>query len=207
MPNSQIIQQTYDRIGSAYDFFFRSLLESGRIKALEALNPPVGAHVLEIGIGTGLTLDFYPKDIKLTAFDFSFGMLKESQKKLQSRSACSCDLLQMDVQNMSFANHSFDYILAAYVITVVEDTARAVRELFRVAKPGARVVLINHLRSDSQIFGLIETIFNPIFSGIGLFTLDRDLLGILKECGAENIEVTPSNFFRLHHIISFTTPR
>lgn len=206
MPSSQSIQQTYDRFSLFYDLIFRPLLESGRQKAIETMNLPIGAKILEIGVGTGLSLDFYPEDINLTAFDYSLGMLKESKKKLESKKHCSTDLLQMDVQQMAFADDSFDYILAAYVLTVVEDTAKAVKEIFRIARPGAKIVLINHLRSNGKFWGAIEDFFNPLFAGIGLFTLDRDLLGILKECGATNIKIEPSTFLRLHHIVSFNTP-
>lgn len=206
MASSQSIQETYDRFSSTYDLIFRPLLESGRAKAIEILNPPQGAKVLEVGIGTGLSLDFYPDDISLTAFDFSMGMLKETKKKTENPRFCNTELLQMDVQNMAFADDSFDHILSAYVLTVVEDTHKAVKEIFRVARPGAKVVLINHLRSDSKILGAIEDFFHPVFSGLGLFTLDRDLVKILESNGAENIRIEPSSFLRLHHIISFTTP-
>ena len=133
-------------------------------------------------------------------------MLNESKKKLEHKPFFNANLMQMDVHNMAFADNSFDFILSAYVLTVVENPEKAVKEIFRVARPGARVVLINHLRSDNWLMGAIEDFFHPIFSGIGLFTLDRDLLGILKDCGAEDIEVEPSTFLRLHHIISFKVP-
>ncbi|MGM0599061.1 MAG: class I SAM-dependent methyltransferase [Candidatus Rifleibacteriota bacterium] len=207
MANSQSIQETYDKFSSTYDLFLRPFLESGRANAIEHLSPAADAKVLEVGIGTGLSLDYYSDDISLTAFDFSLGMLKESKKKTEScDDYCKTDLLQMDVQSMAFADNSFDYILSAYVLTVVEDTAKAVKEIFRVAKPGAKIVLINHLRSNSSILGAIEDLFHPIFSGLGLFTLDRDLVEILRDAGAQNIKIEPSNFLRLHHIISFNTP-
>ncbi len=206
MPNSQTIQHTYDKFSSLYDFCLKPFLESGRAKAIEILGPHRNAQVLEVGIGTGLSLDFYPQDIQFTAFDFSLGMLKVSHNKTMSKNYCATSLMQMDVQNMAFCDNSFDYILSAYVITVVEDTEKAVREIFRVAKPGAKVVLINHLKSQNKVWAAIEAFFHPVFSGIGLFTLDRDLLKILENSGAENIEVEPANFLRLHHIISFTVP-
>jgi phosphatidylethanolamine/phosphatidyl-N-methylethanolamine N-methyltransferase len=207
LPSSPVIQQTYDKFSSTYDFVLKPFLESGRAKAIEKMNLAHNASVLEVGIGTGLSLDFYPPGIDLTAFDFSLGMLGVSQKKTTEASSCNTSLLQMDVQKMAFADNSFDYILSAYVLTVVEDTEKAVKEIFRVARPNARVVLINHLRSQNRFWAAIETFFHPVFSGIGLFTLDRDLINILETCGAKNIEVEPANFLRMHHIISFTTPQ
>ncbi len=206
MPSSQSIQQTYDRFSTGYDFIFKPWLKSGIEKAIQILCPPPGSQILEVGIGTGLSLDYYPRNVNLTAFDYSRGMLNESKKKLEHKPFFNANLMQMDVHNMAFADNSFDFILSAYVLTVVENPEKAVKEIFRVARPGARVVLINHLRSDNWLMGAIEDFFHPIFSGIGLFTLDRDLLGILKDCGAEDIEVEPSTFLRLHHIISFKVP-
>lgn len=206
MSSSQNIQQTYDYFSASYDLVFKPWLESGIEKAIKILCPPPGAQILEIGIGTGLSLDYYPKDVCLTAFDYSQGMLRKSKNKLEQKHGFQASLLQMDVHQMAFADNSFDYILAAYVLTVVENLEKAVKEIFRIARPGARVVLINHLCSNNLLVRAIENLLNPIFSRIGLFTLGRDLIGILNDNGAENIEVEPSTFLRLHHIISFNVP-
>ncbi|GAB4267804.1 MAG: hypothetical protein Kow0029_02590 [Candidatus Rifleibacteriota bacterium] len=207
MANSQTIQQTYDRFSSCYDLIFSPFLESGRAKAIEELNLPRGAKVLEIGIGTGLSLDYFPKHINLTAFDYSFGMLKQSKAKTSGSNTCATNLLQMDVEQMAFADNTFDFVIAAYVLTVVENTEKAVEELFRVARPDAKVVLINHLRSENKILGMIEDFFHPVFSGLGLFTLDKNLVKILKQYGAENLSIKPASFLRLHHIVSFNIPQ
>jgi len=81
-PVYRVFKTPNDRFSLAYDFVCRPLLESGRKKAVEILRLRSGEKILEIGIGTGLSLDFPPEGINLTAFDYSVGMLKESRKKL-----------------------------------------------------------------------------------------------------------------------------
>lgn len=188
-----------------YDLFFKPWLEDGHRIAVEQLDLAPGQTVLEVGVGTGLSLEYYPPQVSVIGFDFSHGMLCQSRKRADE---CSCPtrLFQMDVSQMAFAPRTFDRILAAYVLTVVPDTRRAIREILRVARPGAKVVLINHLRSRNPFLSWIEDRFHPVFSQLGLFTLDRDLLAILASCGIRDYTLTPTTFLGLHHVISFTVP-
>jgi phosphatidylethanolamine/phosphatidyl-N-methylethanolamine N-methyltransferase len=205
--SSHTIRQTYDRFSSLYDFFLKPYLEFGREAAITKLAPEVGERVLEIGVGTGLSFEYYPPDVEVVGFDYSEGMLRQSQIKLKDNNFCDMHLLQMDAQHMAFADNSFDKVFAAYVMTVIPDTRQALREIIRIAKPGARVVFINHLRSNNSLLSILEDVFHPIFSRIGLFTLDRDLIGMLHECGIENLEIEPTSIFRLHFVLSFTVPQ
>lgn len=206
MISSQNIQQTYDRLGSLYDAIFKPFLESGRERAIEILAPRPGSRVLEIGIGTGLSLEYYPGNVEVLGFDYSLGMLRESEIKARAMNNRHVDLMQMDAQRLAFADNSFDYLIGAYVLTVVPEPESAIKEIFRVARPGARVVLINYLRSGNKLLSIIEDICHPIFSRLGLFTLDHDLPGLLQQHGARNIRIEPTSILRTHHIISFTVP-
>ncbi len=205
MINSENIKQTYDRFSSLYDLIFKPYLEFGRERAIEILAPAHDSRVLEIGVGTGLNLAFYPGNIEVLAFDYSLGMLKEAKLKSEN-SHCRVNLLQMDAQNLAFADNSFDYLLGAYVLTVVPDPDKAVKEIFRVARPGAKVVLINYVRSANKLMSVIENIFHPIFAGLGLFTLDHDIPGLLHKHGAKNLRMEPTSFLNMHQIISFNIP-
>lgn len=206
LTDPQNIQQTYDRFSSLYDLIFRPYLSWGRDRAIEVLAPTRGSRVLEIGVGTGLSLEYYPDDVEVVGFDFSYGMLREAKQKAREESHCRVDLMQMDAQSLAFSDGAFDFIMAAYVLTVVPDPDKAVSELFRVARPGAKVVLVNYLRSSNKLIGLIEDILHPVFSRLGLFTLDHDLPGLLKKYGAEKLRIEPTSFLKTHHIISFNVP-
>lgn len=203
---TQLIQQTYDRFSSLYDIFFKPWLEFGRRDAIEKLDLRKGDRILEVGVGTGLSFEYYPPDVDVIGFDYSDGMLKQSRGKLEHEVPCAVQLLQMDAQAMAFADGSFDKVFAAYVMTVVPDATKAIKELMRVARPGAKVVLINHLRSKNRFLSWFEDVFHPLFSEIGLFTLDQDLLNLLEQCGIRDIEIEPTSVSRLHHLISFTVP-
>lgn len=206
MITAQTVQQTYDKCSSFYDLFFEPWLESGRKKALQSLDLKRGDTLLEIGIGTGLGLHLYPPDINLIAFDYSYGMLSQSKNKAKDSCPCTMNLIQMDVQSMAFPDHSFDHILAAYVLTVVPDLEKSIAEILRVARPGAKVVIINHLPSSGGFFSCFESFFHPLFTKIGLFTLDRNIPEVLHSFGINDIEIEPSTFLGLHYVISFRVP-
>lgn len=206
MISAQSIKQTYDRFSSLYDLICKPYLDFGRQRAIEILNPARRSRILEIGVGTGLNLEYYPTDVEIIGFDYSLGMLHEAKCKTENQNTCKIELMQMDAQNLAFADNSFEYVMAAYVLTVVPDPEKAVRELFRVAKPGARVVVVNYLCSNNKLMSIIENIFHPVFSSIGLFTLKHDLPGLLTANGAQNISSEPTSFLNLHHIVSFTVP-
>lgn len=204
--SAQLIQQTYDRCSSLYDRIFKPWLEFGRREAIEKLELYKGNRVLEIGVGTGLSFEFYPEGVEVIAFDYSDGMLRQASFKQTDSPECDVQLLQMDAQQMAFPSKTFDRIFSAYVMTVVPDTRKAIHEIFRIAKPGARVVFINHLRSNNGFLSWFEDMFHPVFSKLGLFTLDTDLLEILNSCGARDIRLEPTSIFGLHFLISFRVP-
>ncbi len=206
MIKSQAIQETYDKFSSFYDLIFKPCLEKGRLRAVELLFQEHCDQTLEIGIGTGLSLESYPRAANLTAFDYSHGMLKALKKKPREPNCCDFALLQMDVQNMAFPDNTFDSVLAAYVLTVVENPERALDEILRVSKPGSRIVIMNYLRSQNRFVRILEEFIDPLFTAMGLFSLDRDLIKLIKSKGAKNLKIEPTSWLNTHFIISFTTP-
>lgn len=204
---TQVIADIYDRCSGVYDWVLKPWLEAGRGRAMELLDVRPQDRLLEVGVGTGLSFDFYPRRCRqAVAFDFSAGMLRQARRRLEANTGPDVGLLQANAERLPFADHSFDRVLAAYVMTVVPDTSRAVAELLRVVRPGGRVVLINHLRSKNQVLSVLEDWLHPFFSRIGLFTLDRDLLGILRAHGVTEPELESTSMLGLHYLIAFDKP-
>lgn len=203
MLSNIIIQDTYDFCSNFYDSIFEVWLSDGLKLGIQCLGLKTNETVLEIGVGTGLSFKHYPPNVKVVAFDYSLGMLKEARKKILENNLSNITLLQMDAQNIAFASNSFNKIFAAYVLTVVPDLQKVMNEIFRVAKHGAKVVIINHLPKREGIVAKIEKWLNPVFSKIGLFTLNRDIIDELKNYKVANLEIIPTNCLALHHVISF----
>jgi len=113
--------------------------------------------VLEVGVGTGLSLDLYPANVRVTGIDVSHEMLEKARRRVAKRKLGHVEaLLEMDAEAMSFAAASFDKIVAMYVLPVVPNPGRLLAELHRVCKPTGEIYLVNHVRSDNPVIGAVE---------------------------------------------------
>ena len=139
----EAVKRSYKRYAPVYDGTFRWLLgQPGRRRAAGLANAREGA-VLEIGVGTGLTLPFYRQDHDITGIDVSAEMLDKAGKRASNMPHVR-DLQVMDAEALEFGDNSFDCVVAAYVMSVVPDIDKALREVERVVKPGGEVIFINH---------------------------------------------------------------
>ncbi len=170
MHTVESVERIYSRYSGIYDLLFGKIFHSGRGQAVEMMDLSLGDRVLEVGVGTGLSLSFYPRNCKVTGIDISEGMLAEAEKKVAEEDLRHVSLQKMDALNMEFADDTFDRVLAAYVVTTVPDPIRLVREIKRVTKPGGRFVLLNHFRSTNPVFGRIEHVISPLTKKVGFRT-------------------------------------
>ena len=147
-----IASKVYDIYGRFYDRF-EVIFKKRLAKAITAVPFRPNDHVLDVGIGTGLSLEFYPSSVQVTGIDLSPGMLEQAQRKVDEgrvRVGCSRDattLLEGDALQLPFADRSFDAVLLSHVISTVPDPERCLREAFRVARDGASIVMVNHFRT------------------------------------------------------------
>jgi len=159
----------YNRMSSVYDLIElpveTSLFSKLRKKALKE----VSGRVLEIGIGTGKNLEYYPPEVELTGIDFSSGMLKKAEKRKNRLNIKNAELVEMDAQSMDFENSSFDMVVSTFVFCTVPDPVKGLKEAYRVLKPGGRAVFIEHMKTDSLMINLFLRFMN-IFSRIMLGT-------------------------------------
>jgi ubiquinone/menaquinone biosynthesis C-methylase UbiE len=124
-------------------------------------NKVEGTRILEVGVGTGKNLPYYPADAEITAIDFSEKMLKRAKDRASSQKV-KVRLQRMDVQNLEFEDNTFDAVAASFVFCSVPDPVRGLMEIERVCKPGSKVVLLEHVLSANRILGGLMHLANPL---------------------------------------------
>jgi len=153
----EAVKAAYRRYARFYDTVFGPVLQPGRKAVVDALQCRPGDRVLEVGVGTGLSLPLYPASVTVTGIDVSREMLDKARDRARAKALTNvAALLEMDAQAMNFPDESFDKVVAMYVVSVVENPARLLGELHRVCKPDGEIFLVNHVRSDNPILGGIE---------------------------------------------------
>jgi ubiquinone/menaquinone biosynthesis C-methylase UbiE len=159
---STLTRRRYDRLAIVYDLL-ETPIERFRFATWRNLlrDRIVGRQALEVGIGTGKNLAYYPQDTKLTAIDLSFRMLERAQRKALSF-AREVHLLQMNVEQLAFPDNSFDTVFASFVFCSVPDAAQGLRELRRVCRPGGRLLLLEHMRPANRFLGFLFDFVNPL---------------------------------------------
>ncbi len=120
-----------------------------------------GSKLLEVGVGTGKNMAYYPKGLQITAIDLTPGMLERAQKRAANLKL-DVDLRLGDVQALDYPGASFDTAVATFVLCSVPDPVLGLRELARVVKPGGQVLLLEHMRSANQVIGALMDLLNPL---------------------------------------------
>ena len=173
------MRHAYRRWAPVWDFTFGTVAESGRKNAVKIINRRRG-RVLEVGVGTGLSLPCYDKHLSVTGIDLSPEMLDKARARVRRQGLGNIDgLYEMDAGALAFPDESFDTVVAMYVMTVVPDAEKVMRELERVCATGGEVILVNHFSQEEGVRGFVERRLAPLASSIGwhaVFTLDRVLV-------------------------------
>ena len=188
------VKAAYRRYAGVYDAVFGPVLHAGRRAVLEALGLRAGDHVLEVGVGTGLSLPLYPRDVRITGIDVSAEMLEKARRRVAKRRLTNVEaLLEMDAEHTTFAPASFDKIVAMYVMPVVDNPARVLDELHRVCKPDGEIFLVNHVRSDNRLIAAVEKSLARFSDKLG-FHPDFELSDMVSSAD-QLTEVSRINFF------------
>lgn len=111
--------------------------------------------VLEVGVGTGLSLNHYPDFIKLTGIDLSESMLAEAQDKIDRQGWDHINVLPMNAESLSFEDNSFDIVTSFHTVSVVSNADKMMSEIVRVCRPGGQVYIINHFRSENPLISRV----------------------------------------------------
>jgi phosphatidylethanolamine/phosphatidyl-N-methylethanolamine N-methyltransferase len=175
-------KQIYDIHSSFYDATFGRLVRKRIAKAIGHMNIGERDAVLDLGIGTGASLASYPQHGRIYGVDLSSGMLRECRKKIAQRNMTHATVFQADAMKLPFGDDTFDHVFISHVISVVSDPIKLVIEAQRVAKPGARIVIVNHFQSTNRFVALIEKWLCPVCSKLGWRT-DLSLADLIRRTG------------------------
>jgi len=161
------VARAYARWAPIYDLVFGAVFERGR-KASIAAAERIGGRILEVGVGTGLSLPDYSWTNRITGVDLSSPMLLKAKARVAEHRLTNVDgLAVMDARHLGFQDGLFDVVVAQYVITAVPDPEATLDEFVRVLKPGGEIILVNHLGAEAGLRESFEQWFAPVARRLG----------------------------------------
>src|SRR5215207_6286335 len=178
-------RKIYDVHAMFYDATFGRLVRRRIARAVSHMPIRPADQILDLGIGTGVSLDYYPGDRgRIIGVDLSGGMLRKAREKIRERGLRQAVVFQADALHLPFADDTFDHIFMSHVISVVSDPIRLVREAQRVAKQDARIVIVNHFQSDNRFIALVEKWLCPLCTKLG-WRSDLALQELIRRTGVQ----------------------
>lgn len=163
----------YWEFSHLYEPIFTRMLGPRIRGTIQSLGIPPGSRILEVGIGTGLSLPAYPDDVEVTGIDIAPEMLIHAQRKIDENGWDHIRLMEMDALDLDFPDQHFDYVMAFHIVSVVPDYQRLIREISRVTKPAGSVVIINHFRSEQKWLAPLVDMLDPVTRRLGWRTTLR----------------------------------
>lgn len=193
--NIRAIEQAYRRYARFYDVCFGAVFQPGRRAIVDSMDCAPGERILEVGVGTGLSLPLYPRNVSVVGIDISPHMLDKARLRLARGGLANvAELMVMDAESMEFEDDSFDKVVAMYVASVVPDPGRLVDEMRRVCKPGGQIYMVNHFHSRNPMLRGVESFLAPLSRQLGFrpdFSLDR----FLGQTGLDQMKLRRVNLF------------
>jgi len=161
------VAEAYGRWAPVYDLVFGPVFRRGRRAAIDAAER-IGGRVLEVGVGTGLSLSDYARNTRIVGIDISQPMLEKARQRVQRFGLKNVETIAvMDAEHLSFPDASFDVVVAQYVVTAIPHPERALDEFVRVVKPGGEIILTTRIGAETGMRGTIEKWLMPLTSRLG----------------------------------------
>jgi phosphatidylethanolamine/phosphatidyl-N-methylethanolamine N-methyltransferase len=201
--DQETITKAYDRWAPVYDLVFGAVFERGRHAAIAAAER-IGGSILEVGVGTGISLPDYAPTNRIFGVDISPAMLRKAQERVDELGLRHVEgLTVMDGERLSFPDESFDVVVAQYVITTVPNPEATLDEFARVLKPGGEIVLVSRVGAEAGLRRTLEQWFAPAARRLGWrteFAWDRYVRWAERPHGVRLVErraVPPLGHFSL----------
>jgi len=197
------IRSAYRRYANHYDRIFGPVFNPGRKLAIQTLNTRAGQRVLEVGVGTGLSLPYYHAESRVVGIDISPEMLAKADERVSEQDLKQVDkLLVMDAEQLEFEDDSFDAVVAMYVASVVPHPDRLVDEMRRVCVPGGDILIINHFASRNPLLRGMEKGLRPLSKLLG-FRPDMDLEDLPELEDFQRVGVRNANIFGYWKLVHY----
>jgi phosphatidylethanolamine/phosphatidyl-N-methylethanolamine N-methyltransferase len=161
------VEKAYGRWAPIYDLVFGKVFDQGRQSTIAEADR-VGGRILDVGVGTGLSLSDYSRASRICGVDISEPMLRKAQNRVRALGLGNVELLAvMDAKHLAFKDGSFDAVVAQYVITAVPDPEATLDDFVRVLKRGGELILVNHIGAESGPRRVFELAFAPLARRLG----------------------------------------
>ncbi|MGO1369819.1 class I SAM-dependent methyltransferase [Senegalia sp. (in: firmicutes)] len=182
MNNNEKIKNRYNRVSKIYDLIESPMENMAMGKWREKLIERIeGEKILEVGVGTGKNLIYYPDTLDIIGIDFSKNMLEKAREKIKNKE--NIKLIEMDAQNMEFPDNTFDTVLTSCVFCSVPDPIKGLEEIRRVCKDNGKIIMLEHMRSENEVVGKFMDIVNFIPLNIWGANINRETIDNLKIAG------------------------
>ncbi len=186
---TQVTRKRYNRIAPLYDlmetFVERARFQKWRARLWSRVRP---GRILEVGVGTGKNMPYYPPGAQVTAIDLSEAMLARARSRAR-KLGLDVDLQWMDVQSLAFPDDAFDTAVATFVFCSVPDPIRGLQELARVVKPEGDIWLLEHVRVDRPIIGPLMDLLNPLVVRMVGANINRRTVENVRRAGLTLVSV------------------
>ena len=199
----ETVEQAYDRWAPVYDLVFGGVFSKGRKPAIQATNR-IGGRVLEVGVGTGISLPQYAPHLRIFGTDISEAMLRKAKRRVADLRLKHVEgLAVMDAEKLEFPDRSFDVVMAQYVVTAVPNPEKALDEFARVLRPGGEIIILSRVSADAGMRRFIEQRLQPVVRQLGFrtdFAWSRYADWVARAKGMELVErraIPPLGHFSL----------
>lgn len=161
------VAAAYDRWAPIYDLVFGNVFANGRARSIAAADR-IGGRILEVGVGTGISLPSYSRRSRLVGIDIADAMLDKARDRVRRHGLDNVeDIAVMDAEALRFPDNSFDVVVAQYVVTAVPNPEKALDEFARVVRPGGEIIITTRLGAERGLRGGIEKALMPVTSRLG----------------------------------------